>query len=87
MSSPPAAKWSDVPPQHPPGQAGQTAGAPAYALCTLPQAAPRLRQMQRKLHRSGPRTPRGEWPLSQDHSVYHNQYLTSLNWTSFTWCL
>lgn len=55
-----APEWSDLQPKHPRGPAGETAGAPTDAFCALPQAAPRLRQMQRELLRDGPDTPRGE---------------------------
>lgn len=55
-----AAEWSHLPPEHPPGPAGKTPGAPTDAFCAVPQAAPRLRQMQRKLRRDGPYTSRGE---------------------------
>lgn len=50
----------DVPPAHPPGPAGETPGAPADAVGAVPEAAPRLRQVQRELRRHGPHTAGGE---------------------------
>lgn len=55
-----ASQRRDVPPPHPPGPAGETPGAPADAVRAVPEAAPRLRQVQRELRRHGPHTARGE---------------------------
>jgi len=56
----PAPQWSHLQPQHPRGQAGEATGAPADAVDAVPQAAPRLRQMQGELLRDGLHTSGGE---------------------------
>lgn len=55
-----ASQRRDVPPPDPPGPAGETPGAPADAVGAVPEAAPRLRQVQRELRRHGPHPAGGE---------------------------